>query len=404
MQLRLDGYELGAQPRLEPSAASRPEGARGTAAAPHRTVANPRPGKIRPFGEADIPAVVALMELVFPENHWTSRALCEAYVRDIFLDNPWRDDELPSWVAEEDGQVCGFCGVVPRRMLFRGREVRVAVSTALMVHPERRGGLAALALAKRSVSGPQDLTFADGATEAARRMWCGLGGIVPPLYNLHWIRPLRPMQHVLSVLAARGALPRALALAARPLAGLADALAPHMGFNRFLDESSELVEQPLDAAQVAVELPALVPRAALTPLYAPGHLEWLLDRAARNTDHGDLRARAVWRGEQLVGWYIYYVRAAGPSEVLQVAAREGYDDALHLRLLLDAWRHGATALRGRLEPRMLGASSAGHYWLRMDGPYTLVHSRHPAIVDAIQRGDAFLSRLDGEWWIRFATG
>jgi hypothetical protein len=31
----------------------------------------------------------------------------------------------------------------------------------------------------------------------------------------------------------------------------------------------------------------------------------------------------------------------------------------------------------------------------------LVHARHQEIVNAIHRGDAFLSRSEGEWWIRF---
>jgi hypothetical protein len=31
----------------------------------------------------------------------------------------------------------------------------------------------------------------------------------------------------------------------------------------------------------------------------------------------------------------------------------------------------------------------------------LVHSRDPEIMAAIHRGEAFLSRLEGEWWLRF---
>ena len=33
----------------------------------------------------------------------------------------------------------------------------------------------------------------------------------------------------------------------------------------------------------------------------------------------------------------------------------------------------------------------------------LVHAKDREISDALQRGDSTLSRLDGEWWLRFAA-
>jgi hypothetical protein len=46
----------------------------------------------------------------------------------------------------------------------------------------------------------------------------------------------------------------------------------------------------------------------------------------------------------------------------------------------------------------LGSQGA---WLQRDGPWALVHSPRPELVAAIQRGEAFLSRLEGEWWMSF---
>jgi hypothetical protein len=67
--------------------------------------------------------------------------------------------------------------------------------------------------------------------------------------------------------------------------------------------------------------------------------------------HGTLRGRAVLDGERrLIGWYLYYVRARGLSDVIQIAARNASFDRLLQRLLADAWRHGAAAVRGRLDP------------------------------------------------------
>ena len=31
----------------------------------------------------------------------------------------------------------------------------------------------------------------------------------------------------------------------------------------------------------------------------------------------------------------------------------------------------------------------------------LIHSRHHELVEAILCGDAFMTRLDGEWWMAF---
>src|SRR5260221_8988077 len=203
---------------------------------------------LRAFAEDDVPAVAALFGRVFPEERRASQAACETYFREIFFDNPWRDLGLPSWVAEEDGHMAGFAGVMPRRMLFRGRPIRVAVGCQFMVDPNRRHGLTALQLARAALSGPQDLFIADGANGLSRQIWAGLGGTTPLLYNLHWTRPLRPARYALSLLEERGALPRALTLPARSAGALVDALAARLRPNRLHRAEGELKEDALEAA------------------------------------------------------------------------------------------------------------------------------------------------------------
>jgi hypothetical protein len=359
---------------------------------------------IRAIAEDDIPGVVALVARVYPEkqHHWGSRAECEAYFREMLFDNPWRDPEIPSWLAEEDGRVTGFYAVLPRRMALRGRALRVAVGCQFMVDPESRNGFTWLQLAKACLSGPQDLTLADGATEQSRRMWVGIGGTAPPLYSLHWIRPLRPARFALSLLEERAVLPAPLALAARPLGAMADALARRWRANRFLREESGLEEEALDPAAMLAHWPEVLHGSTLQPLYDARSLAWLLDQAARKTFYGTLRARAVLDGERrLIGWYLYYARADGVSEVVQLAACNGSFDPVLQRLLADAWRQGAAAVRGRLDPRYLRELSARHCWLRQEGAWTLAHSRRADVLAAFDQGQAFLSRLEGEWWLRF---
>jgi len=62
--------------------------------------------------------------------------------------------------------------------------------------------------------------------------------------------------------------------------------------------------------------------------------------------------------------------------------------------------HGARRSR-QVEPcsstrwaERTGHSPLLHQW-------TLVHSPRPEILHAIERGDALLSHLDGEWWLSF---
>jgi len=356
---------------------------------------------VRKLVEDDIPAVCELFSRAHPEERWTSPEACEAYFRKILLANPWSDLGLPSWVAEEEGRMTGFAGVVPRRMAFRGRPIRVAVGCQFMVDPDRRHGLTALQLARAVLSGPQDLFIADGANDLSRHMWAGLGGAAPLLYNLHWTRPLRPARFALSLLTERRALPRVLLPPARCLALITDALAANGHLDR---EETVLTESDLDAATMLAHLPVVADGAALQPEYDARSLAWLLEQAACKSRHGKLRARAVLEGERLIGWYLYYARAGAVGEVVQIAGRNGSYGRVLKRLLVDAWRHGAIAVRGRLEPRHVQELSDRHCWFRREGTWTLVHSRNPDLASALSQGNAFLSRLEGEWWLRFQGG
>src|SRR5439155_14062978 len=159
---------------MEVSSAIRPDGVQW-----RRT--DPAKATIRIFTEDDVPGVAALFARVAPERRWSSQAAYESYLREMHFDNPWRDPELPSWVAEKDGRISGFYGVVARRMLLRARPLRVAMGCQFFVDPDQRHSLMALQLLKACISGPQDLTLTDGADGKSRRMWIGLGGTAPLL-------------------------------------------------------------------------------------------------------------------------------------------------------------------------------------------------------------------------------
>jgi len=189
------------------------------------------------------------------------------------------------------------------------------------------------------------------------------------------------------------------------MGALADALAARLHPNRFHLRMGDVTEVELGPATMLSHLPAFMHGYSLQPAYDERSLPWLLEQAARKTQQGKLRARAVYDNKQgLIGWYLYYLQAGGVSEVVQITARNEMFDRVLRALLTDAWRHGAAAIRGRLDPRFAQELSNQHCWMRTDGTWTLVHSRQPEILAAIHQGDAFLSRLEGEWWLRFLDG
>jgi hypothetical protein len=359
-------------------------------------------GSIREFRSEDISRVVALHGRVFGTSATRTPQKLAACFEEILLKNPWRDSSLPSLVATKNGDITGFLGVVPRPMMLQNRRIRVAVCTQFMVDPQHRIDLCAVQLLKAFFAGPQDLALADGANEGARRMWLALGASAPLLYSLHWLRPLRPARYILSLLERRAGRLQSLAVAGRPLATLADTTLARTPLNLFRGKATELSDEPLDADTMCAHLPEVMHGTMLQPKYDPRALNWLLDQAGRMTRHGTFRARAVRDAQRrLIGWYIHYVRAGSISEAVQIAARDGAFARVMQQLVLDAWRNGATAVRGRLDPRFAQELTDNHCWLRRDGNWTLVHSRDADVLAAIHQGKLFLSRLEGEWWMRF---
>jgi hypothetical protein len=254
--------------------------------------------------------------------------------------------------------------------------------------------VAAAQLLRKALAGPQDLTISDGANESARRMWEALGGATSSLYSLQWRRLLRPAHCVLQLASRRRGF-GAVRLAA-PIASLADAYAAR----RKLRGGGGLTEEPLDAASLLAAMTPLASRVALSPRYDFAALEWLLEQAQAKRRHGELQARLLRDpAGKIAGWFLYYLKR-GTSRVLQVEARKGSEPAVLDQLFHHAWRHGAVALEGRMQPRLAPALSERQCFF-VGGPFALIHAREPAVLATLDRGDALFSRLEGEWWMRF---
>jgi len=356
--------------------------------------------RIRSFVLADVPRVAELHASVLIATSRLGLEERRDLLRRVFLDSPWHDEALPSLVAEAgDGRIVGFLGVLPRRMACNGRPVRVGVTSQYVVAPGHRG-LTGLLLFKRFLAGPQDLSMTDGASHETVRIWKAVGGTDSIPHSIHWTRPLRPLRYALSCVSAR--IPPA-ALAA-PLGGVLDAIATRLPRSP-LRLTTSLRGEALTVDAMLDHADEFVSGTALRAEHDRASLKWLLEMAERKTSAGELRRVLVRDAEQdVVGLYLYYLARGGASEVLQIAGRPSALTAVVEHLFHDAWRAGATAVSGRLQPELFDTLKATHCLFHGRGSPVLLHARRRELLDAVRAGAACLTRLDGEWWMSFQQG
>ena len=337
-----------------------------------------------------------------PPFRMLSSAALPAYFEEIFFRNPWYDEAIPSLVYQEtDGKIIGFLGVVPRQMLFLDRPVRVAVSFHFMVEPESRSSMAGVKLLRAFFAGPQDLSLTDGAGQVGRRIWEGVGGATAWAYSLLWTRILRPARHAVDLLGRRKAFsPFAHALS--PLCTLADAAGRRALPRYFPDAQPQCTEEDLDVETLMRYLPQFSKIAALKPVYDEYSLRWLLKHAEQMRLFGDFKTALVRDySRKVIGWFMYYLKPGGVGTVFQFVARRGAINEILDSLFNHAWRSGASSITGRLYPRYMQELSDRRCYFHRDGAWVLVHSNNDELLDVIQRGDAFLTGLEGESCLLF---
>ena len=69
-------------------------------------------------------------------------------------------------------------------------------------------------------------------------------------------------------------------------------------------------------------------------------------------------------------------------------------------LFYDAWDRGVIALHGLVDSRRMADFSDKGCFFTCRGGWTMVKVRNPKLrdlMDIVERGDIFLTRLDGEW-------
>lgn len=359
-------------------------------------------GAIRPLRQDDVESIAQLYERIMPKSQHLTRESLRTHLSRILLQHPWRNDSLPSLVYEErDGRVAGCLGIVPRPMLFQNQPFTAAVGHSYIVDPGSRSAMAALKLAKTFLAGPQDLSMAEG-NDMSRRVWEMAGGSVTLLYSLCWTKPLKPGRYVMSYLRRRE-LPRAVKWALSLPCRLADAFAPLAGRPFRFRAPLATADSVLDAETLYESFLHLTKSRPVRPDYDENALRWMLATLAEKQNRGTFHNVSVLneRGET-IGWYMYYGQAGEPGAVVQVAARQGDGDQVLDHLFHHANRRGIIALSGQVDPTLFHVLARKDCLFHHDGgSWFMLHSRRPEILQAIHCGDAFLSRLEGEWWISF---
>ena len=356
-------------------------------------------GRVRALQEGDIPQVIDLHRRVpLPGAPATDGDVYRAYFKEMFLDPPWVLDQ-PSLVYEDgNGAPVGFLGIMPRRMTVHGRPISAVITAHFIVEPAYRASLAGIELIKTLLAGRQDLTVADEAGEVSRKLFEGLGARTALLYSLYWVRVLRPAEFA-AARSGRGSP------AWTALSRLVDAAAARLPGNPLRTSAPTMLGDNLDGETLAACVNEFTQTRALRPAYDGQTARLLLELLARKPGSGRLH-KVLVRGpsSEIVGWYLYCGSRGGVGEVLQVGAREDQIGEVLDYLFAQARHEGMLALVGRIDPRLIAAYSARGCFFRHRGNWTLVHSRDPHVTQAFQDGDAFFSRLESEWYMRFQDG
>jgi predicted N-acetyltransferase YhbS len=351
--------------------------------------------QLRSLEPGDIPQIVALRRRVFSRSAQESDTALARYYHMLFFENPWRDERYPSLVQEGSaGEILGFVGSVPRPMLLGAERLTAVTATELMVAPEARGGLIGLKMLRRLFDGAQHLTYSDRSNEGGRVLYEGLGGSAALWYSLYWSVSLDGSQLSFDTALAGGR--RNLAVrAVRRASRLLDRLFRGSMTQKPLATRDEL----LRPETVTSLMQRLAGKNTLVPEYDAHSFRWLIQRLAESRKFDRVVTAQVIQEGEAIGFFVYVIRQGREVDVVQLAALPGREGLTLDHLIRHAIGNGGTVLRGRLDRRFALLISERGLPLTLGHPWTVVRSRRADVTAQLLNGNAFLSRLDAEWWI-----
>lgn len=359
---------------------------------------------VRSFEAGDVAAVADLFQRLLRKTDMPASANLKAYLCTLFLDGANRDAGLYSRVhVRADGTVSGFLGVLPMEMEFEGRRLWAANCGTFACDDRDTDPFAGARLLRDVLSGPQALSFTETSNDVSTEMWRTARAHVLGPYSLDWLRILKPSTFVVEAASRRIALARL----AKPAARLADRLLFRPGdkqvwshYTSLAGKADAFVATPAADDDVIDACRQLLTPFALRPLWEPPVLRDMLRHAARKAHHGERICHLVkTRSGKVVGLYLYYGNPGGIGRTVQIMAAPGQESIVIDCLLRNAHERGLVAIRGQTQPALLQAM-IGKKIAFLHASSTVVHSRDPALVDAMANGRAFLNGLAGEGWTR----
>ena len=358
--------------------------------------------RIRSFNQDDIPGVATLFQKIFRGESDLAPESLKAYFAHLYFENPWHDATISSLIYEDNGSIRGFVGALPFPFLARGHRIMSVLAGNLMVDPGLRNPLASVRLLKQLFAGPQDATLTDTSSDVARKVWEGLGSATIHTYSLQWLRILRPSRFVTSTWIGNNAILRPLGYLARPVTTGVDWLFGQLPGSPLRLQKSELEARDLSAETLLEGIRELSRKRLLVPDYDVQSLTWLLTEASSKQEYGPLRKVALFdKADTLAGWYMYYPNPGRAGQVLQCSGKQPIMRNVLGHLFDDALRHGSVALIGRFDPKIAKELSEMLCMIVQRGSYVQAISKNPDVLEALHSGNAFFTRLEGEWWTRF---
>lgn len=357
------------------------------------------PTDIRPLEKGDTPSVAALCQRILLRSKVLDSAALASHLEEVFLKHPWYDPEIPSRVFLDDsGEISGFIGVLPGRMKFRNQAIRAAIAGSLVVADPARHPLAGARLLRSVRGGAQDLTLSETANDVSMGMWERMGDRALSQYSLQWLRIFRPSGFAVAALSDRVRLARTL----HPIAAVLDSAAQRL--RRRSDDGREKVAkfrlQAAARSELSIAIRELSADYPVRPDWDEATLQWLLDHAAVKRRHGEMQSHLVLSPSgKLLGCHIYFARTRGVAWVLQVLARRNSANTVVASLLDHARQSGCSAIRGRTQPEtMTPLMRQGALFFCNSA--TVIHTDNSELRAAIDSGDALITGLAGESWVR----
>jgi hypothetical protein len=343
--------------------------------------------------KADLPTITALLEERVPG--WSSDL---EFLEQTLVDYPWSDPELPSLVARnENGDILGFIGAQTRRLELDGRPLRGVCCSHLVVVGDRRAGAAGALLLQRILSGPQDLTWTDSATNVVVRIWGAFGGYRDHSRSCDWMLALRPARWAGTGFAA-AVRRRKLDRDVFPVAALpVQAAGARLARPAFPARPGDVSGGSADVHTVIRHLPTLTQGVRLRVAYDDAHLTHLFATIQKSL--GPVEARIVRRGGEPIGWYAVVQPPAGvASRVLHLSALPADADAVIGELVEHARDSGHAVLAGRFEP-LLGEALRNRWAVMGLARRPMIHTRDPELQALLATDSSLLTRLDSEWYV-----